>query len=181
MPKYTVERAEKIIGEYSAEQIKELTSSGELLGTNVIYAEDSTDWQHIVEFSVSQEIASELSKDRGRRLLDRCKAVLSIAGGGWGITKCIFLSILFALLTMWLSSLFSEISFWQRVWIDSAVVYYPFEDDGFGPIQFFVRLIWFPIDGPIRCRTVLYIWTFICASVGTLAVLIIKIKASSKI
>ncbi len=65
MLKYKVERDEKIIGEYSTEQIMELTSSGELLGTDIIYAEDSTDQQTIVEFSVSQEIASELSKDRG--------------------------------------------------------------------------------------------------------------------
>ena len=68
MLKYKVERDEKIIGEYSTEQIMELTSSGELLGTDIIYAEDSTDQQTIVEFSVSQEIASELSKDRGGKV-----------------------------------------------------------------------------------------------------------------
>lgn len=179
MPQYTVERDNKIIGKYSAEQIKELTSSGELLGTDIVYVDNPLDWQTIVEFSVSQEVASELTKDRGEGLLNRSWEFYSKTGGhGITIAEFVFFSMLFALVTMWISSLFSDIRFWSRVYHDVNVVYGPFEDDGFGPIQFFVRIIWLPVDNFITCREVFYIWTLICAFIGIIVGSILKMKAA---
>lgn len=87
MPKYTVGRDDEVLGEFTAEQIKEQVRSGELLETDLVHTEGFDDWKPIDEVPELQHVG-------------RCSALLSIM---LKCTKVIGCSVLFAILTFWFS------------------------------------------------------------------------------
>ena len=147
MPKYTVGRDDEVLGEFTAEQIKEQVRSGELLETDLVHTEGLDDWKPIGEVSELQNV----------------EAYPSPMSDTPSWKKVIGCSVLFAILTFW----FSEVVFrpapsanpreyrgeWKG-WIkvisgQSQVEHGPWSADSYkyaGPVYHFVQKFYNELD-----------------------------------
>ena len=188
MPKYTVGRDDEVLGEFTAEQIKEQVRSGELLETDLVHTEGLDDWKPIGEVSELQNVEAYPSPLSG---MPKWKKVIGY-------------SVLFAILIFWMSeatfrppSTDREIdrdwSGWVKVisgeseggytnWRDDDVLFW-----GTGPVYAFVRIFYDKLNlqefAPDRKKgrqtlpparhhptdiIALLMWIFICSVVGSI-------------
>lgn len=87
MLRYTVGRDDKVLGEFTGEQIKDQVRSGELLESDLVYTEGFGDWKPIGEVPELQDVEAHPS--------------LMSDTPSW--KKVIGCSVLFAILTFWFS------------------------------------------------------------------------------
>ena len=99
MVKYSIGRGSEVLGEFTAEEIKERIASGELLDTDLVYTEGFVDWKPIAEVPELQDVvlesleAEEVSEE-AKRIGSKRLVFLAICAG---------VSVLCAILTFWLS------------------------------------------------------------------------------
>ena len=87
MLRYTVGRDDKVLGEFTGEQIKDQVRSGELLESDLVYTEGFDDWKPIGEVPELQDVEAHPSPMSDTP--------------SW--KKVIGCSVLFAILTFWFS------------------------------------------------------------------------------
>ena len=187
MLRYTVGRDDKVLGEFSAEQIKDQVRSGELLESDLVYTEGFDGWKPIGEVPELQDVEAHPSPMSDTP--------------SW--KKVVGYSVLFAILTFW----FSEAVFrppstdqesdrdwsgWVKVISgESEGGYNTWDDDvllgGTGPVYAFVRIFYDKLNlqefAPDRKKgpqtlpparhhptdiIALLMWIFICSVVGSI-------------
>ena len=185
MLRYTVGRDDKVLGEFTGEQIKDQVRSGELLESDLIYTEGFNDWKPIGEVPELQDVEAHPSPMSNTP--------------SW--KKVIGYSVLFAILTFWFSEAvfrppstdkesYRDWSGWVKVINgDSEGGYNTWDDDvlfwGTGPVYAFVRIFYdklglhtyapdrkkgprtFPPDRKHPTDILaLLMWIFICSVIG---------------
>ncbi len=187
MLRYTVGRDDKVLGEFTGEQIKDQVRSGELLESDLVYTEGFDGWKPIGEVPELQDVEAHPSPMSDTP--------------SW--KKVVGYSVLFSILTFW----FSEAVFrppstdqesdrdwsgWVKVISgESEGGYNTWDDDvllgGTGPVYAFVRIFYdklnlqeFAPDRKKGPRTfpparhhptdilALLMWIFICSVVGSI-------------